>query len=136
MAPCWLFPKQFTVGVLNAVLSVAALAAMLCPPPWSCFSLVSQLVSHLAWLLCPPPWSCLPACLPSGLGCCVRLPGLVFLFSPVLSPACLLHCICSCFQHVSFLFSTCVCLFHLVLLGCLSINFCPMKNEAQNQASV
>ena len=25
------FPKQFTVGVLNAVLSVAALAGMLCP---------------------------------------------------------------------------------------------------------
>ena len=46
------FPKQFTVGVLNAVLSVAALAGMLCPPPW---------------LLCPHPWSCLPACLPSGL---------------------------------------------------------------------
>ena len=34
------FPKQFTVGVLNAVLSVAALAGMLCPPPW---------------LLCPHP---------------------------------------------------------------------------------
>ena len=31
--------------------------------------------------------SCLPACLPSGLGCCVRLPGLVFLLSPVLSPS-------------------------------------------------
>ena len=27
------FPKQFTVGVLNAVLSVSALAGMLCPPP-------------------------------------------------------------------------------------------------------
>ena len=30
--------------------------------------------------------SCLPTCLPSWLGCCVRLPGLVFLWSPVLSP--------------------------------------------------
>ena len=30
------------------------------------------------------PRSCLPACFPSGLGCCVRLFGLVFLFSPVL----------------------------------------------------
>ena len=30
--------------------------------------------------------SCLPTCLPSWLGCCVRLPGLVFLLSPVLSP--------------------------------------------------
>ena len=30
--------------------------------------------------------SCLPTCLPSGLGCCVRLPGLVLLLSPVLSP--------------------------------------------------
>ena len=26
--------------------------------------------------------SCFPTCLPSGLGCCVRLPGLVFLLSP------------------------------------------------------
>ena len=26
--------------------------------------------------LCPPPWVCLPSCLPAGLGCCVRLPGL------------------------------------------------------------
>ena len=49
------FPKQFTVGVPNAVLSVAALAGMLCPPPWSRLSLVSQLVSRLAWLLRPPP---------------------------------------------------------------------------------
>ena len=112
------FPKQFTVGVLNAVLSVSALAGMLCPPPQSWLALVSQLVSHLGWVLCPPPWSrlslvsglvsqlvsglgccvrvpglvfsclrsCLPTCLPSWLGCCVRLPGLVFLLSPVLSP--------------------------------------------------
>ena len=44
-------------------------------------------------MLCPFLWaglsfsclrSCLPACLPSGLGCCVRLLGLVFLLSPVL----------------------------------------------------
>ena len=26
------FPKRFTVGVLNAVLSVSALAGVLCPP--------------------------------------------------------------------------------------------------------
>ena len=41
-------------------------------------------------MLCPPRWaclrSCLPPCLPSGLGCCVRLAGLVFLLSAVLSP--------------------------------------------------
>ena len=40
-------------------------------------------------MLCPPRWACLrscfPPCLPSGLGCCVRLAGLVFLLSPVLS---------------------------------------------------
>ena len=44
---------------------------MLCPPLWSCLSLVSGLVSQLV---------------PSGLGCCVRLPGLVFLLPPVLPP--------------------------------------------------
>ena len=41
-------------------------------------------------MLCPPRWaclrSCLPPCLPSGLGCCVRLAGLVFLLSAGLSP--------------------------------------------------
>ena len=89
------FPKQFTVGVLNAVLSVSALAGMLCPPRWSCLSLVSGLVSHLVWdavsaspvvsFSCLRP--CLPACLPSGLGCCFRLAGRVFLLSPVLSPS-------------------------------------------------
>ena len=65
-----LFPKQFTVGVLNAVLSVSALAGMLCPRLWSCLPLVSGLVSQLV----------------SGLGCCVRLPSLVLLLSPNLSP--------------------------------------------------
>ena len=99
---------------------------MLCPPR-SCLSLVSGLVSKLVpsglgccvrlaglvfllspvlspslshiWsgVLCPPLWSChlslsclrscLPACLISGLGCCVRLAGLVFLLSLVLSPS-------------------------------------------------
>ena len=39
---------------------------MLCPPPWSRLSLVSQLVS--------------------GLGCCVPLPSLGLLLSPILSP--------------------------------------------------
>ena len=120
-----LFPKQFTVGVLNAVLSVSALAGVLCPPRWACLpiclpsgfvfqlgsgavsaslglspnlspSVLSPLVSRLALsftlagVLCPPRWaclrSCLPPCLPSGLGCCVRLAGLVFLLSAVLSP--------------------------------------------------
>ena len=145
------FPKQFTVGVLNAVLSVSALAGVLCPPPpnlspiWLCLpiclppgfvfhlgwgavsaslglspnlfpiglslsawlgccvrlaglvsGLVSQFASHLALsftlagVLCPPRWACLPIwlpiCLPSGLGCCVRLARLVFLLSAVLSP--------------------------------------------------
>ena len=84
-------------------------SGMLCPPPWSCLSLVSGLVSQLlslfclvaclsSGMLCLPPlglsfsclWSCLrsclPACLPSGPGCCVRLAGLVFLLSAVLSP--------------------------------------------------
>jgi len=36
-------PNSFTVGVLNAVLSVSALAGMLCPPPWSCLCLVPAL---------------------------------------------------------------------------------------------
>ena len=153
---CLVSPNSFNVGVLNAVLSVSALAGMLCPPPWSCLCLVSCLVSQSpnlffnlgccvrlsglvsvlspnlspslpacssAWdavsgslvlslsclwsclpvcqlvlqpgMLCPAPWSCL--CLVSGLvsqsaslffslGCCVRLPGLVFVLSHVLSP--------------------------------------------------
>ena len=46
-------------------LSVSALTGMLCPPRWACLR------------------SCLPPCLPSGLGCCVRLAGLVFLLSAV-----------------------------------------------------
>ena len=64
------FPKQFTVGVLNAVLSVSALAGMLCPRLWSRLPLVSGFVSQLV----------------SGLGCCVRLPSLVLLLPPNLSP--------------------------------------------------
>ena len=90
----FLFPEQFLVGVLNA--------------------LVSQLVSHPVWDAASASLvlsfsclrSCLPACLPSGLSglvfllslvlspslspspiCCVRLSGLVFLLSAVLSPS-------------------------------------------------
>ena len=69
----FLSPNSFTVAVLNAVLSVSALAAMLCPPPWSCLCLVSGLASQSPSLF-------------FSLGCCVRLPGLVFVLSPVLSP--------------------------------------------------
>ena len=80
-------------------------SGMLCPPGWSCLSLVCGLVSGL---LCHLGWdavsasvgrlrSCLPACLPSGLGCSVRLPGLVFLLSLVLSPQLLsLFCLVAC----------------------------------------
>ena len=69
--------------------------------------LVSQFVSHLALsftlagVLCPPRWACLQICLPvfsphlfpiwlclsPWLGCCVRLAGLVFFLSLVLSPS-------------------------------------------------
>ena len=87
------------------------LAGVLRPPPWSRLVLVSGLVSQLvsglgcsvhsflrsclptslrSGMLCPPSLvsfcSCLPTCRPSWLGCCVRLPGLVLLLSPVLSP--------------------------------------------------
>ena len=67
---------------------------MLCPPLWSCLSLVSvlvsQLVSHLFWdtvsaslvLSFSSPWSC--------------------------PPACLLGCVWSCFQRVSFVFRFCL----------------------------
>ena len=41
-------PNSFTVGVLNAVLSVSALAGVLCPPRWACLR------------------ACLPICLPPG----------------------------------------------------------------------
>ena len=82
------------------------------PPPWSCLALVSGLVSQCVFLskslvssfsclwsclptclrsgmLRPPPWSCLA--LVSGLAMllsvvCVRLPSLVLLLSPNLSP--------------------------------------------------
>ena len=60
------FPKQFTVGVLNAVLSVSALAGVLCPPRKAC--LLSPNLSP-TWL-CLSPW----------VGCCVRLAGLVSQF--------------------------------------------------------
>ena len=47
---------------------------MLCPAAWSCLCLVSGLVSQSPSLF-------------FSLGCCVRLPGLVFVLSPVLSPS-------------------------------------------------
>ena len=50
---------------------------MLCPLPWSCLCLVSGLVSQLVSQ---------SASLFFSLGRCVRLPGLVFLLSQVLSP--------------------------------------------------
>ena len=77
----------------------------LCPPGWSCLSLVCGLVPglvcHLGWDAVSASLgrlrSCLPACLPSGLGCSVRLPGLVFLLSLVLSPQLLsLFCLVAC----------------------------------------
>ena len=52
-------------------------ADMLCPPPWSCLSLVSGLVSHLVSQ--------------SGLVCCVRLPVLSFSRLRSCLPACLHH---------------------------------------------
>ena len=74
----------------------------------SCLSLVCGLVSglvcHLGWdavsasLGCLR--SCLPARLPSGLGCSVRLPGLVFLLSLVFSPS---FCLCFLSRSLSFI---------------------------------
>ena len=69
------FPKQFTVGALNAVLSVSALAGMPCPRLWSRLplvsGLVSQLVSHLGWGAASASlvssFSCLRSCLPTCL---------------------------------------------------------------------
>ena len=89
-------------------------SGMLCPPRWSClslvFGLVSQLVSHLVWDAVSASlvvsFSCLRPCLPSGLGCCVRLAGRVFLLSSALSPiwsgwlvvsfSCLRSCVPAC----------------------------------------
>ena len=74
-------------------------SGMLCPPGWSCLSLVSGLVCHLGWDAVSASLgrlrSCLPACLPSGLGCSVCLPGLVFLLSQLLSLFCLVACLSS-----------------------------------------
>ena len=114
---CLLIPQTVYGWGSQCFLSVSALTGMLCPPRWAptlspiwsgmlcpprwsfCLSLVCGLVSglvcHLGWdavsasLGCLR--SCLPACLPSGLGCSVRLPGLVFLLSLVLSPS---FCLC------------------------------------------
>ena len=55
-------PNSFTVGVLNAVLSVSALAGMLCPPPWSCLIVWSPVLSP-SLPACSSPWSCLQSCL-------------------------------------------------------------------------
>ena len=82
------FPKQFTVGVLNAVLSVSALAGVLCPPRWACLPicLPSGFVFHLGWgavsasLGLSPNLSPTWLCLSPWLGCCVRLAGLVSQF--------------------------------------------------------
>ena len=61
------FFNRWTVGILNAVFSVFALAGIPCPPPWSLLSLVSGLVLSptLTGMPCPPPWFCLS--LVSGL---------------------------------------------------------------------
>ena len=67
------FPKQFTVGVLNAVLSVSALAGVLCPPRWACLRSclpiclrICLLSFNLGGVLCSPRWASLPICLPPG----------------------------------------------------------------------
>ena len=63
----YFFPKQFTVGVLNAVLSVSALAGVLCPPRRACLLSPNLSPNVSPTWLCLSPW----------LGCCVRLSGLV-----------------------------------------------------------
>ena len=79
---------------------------LLCPPPWACLliclpiCLPSGFVFHLGWDAVSASLACLrsrlPACFPSGLGCSVRLPGLVSLLSLVLSPSfCLVACLSS-----------------------------------------
>ena len=73
------FPKEFIVGVLNAVLSVSALAGALCPPRWACLPicLPSGFVFHLGWgavsasLSMSPNLSPIWLCLSAWLGCCV-----------------------------------------------------------------
>ena len=125
LSPIW-SPILSLSGLRSSPIWSPIWAGMLCPPPWSCLSLVSGLVSHLVshlvfvWspifshLVPHLGWyavstslvlslsglrSCLPtslSCLSlvsglvfqlvSTLGCCVRLPGLVFVWSPVLSP--------------------------------------------------
>ena len=96
LSPTWLCLLRW----LGCCVRLAfTLAGVLCPPRWACllipqtvYGWVSQCflsVSALTGMLCPPRWACLPICLPpclpSGLGCCVRLAGLVFLLSAVLS---------------------------------------------------
>ena len=95
-------------------------SGMLCPPGWSCLSLVCGLgpglVCHLGWDAVSASLgrlrSCLPACLPSGLGCSVRLPGLVFLLSLVLSPQLLsLFCLVACLSSGMLCLPPWACLF-------------------------
>ena len=62
-------------------------------------------VSALTGMLRPPRWACLRSCLPSGLGCYVRLAGLAFFLSLVLSPS-----FCLCFvSYLVFYLGCCVC---------------------------
>ena len=113
------FPKQFSVGVLNAFLvcppclgccvrlqacvsPVSGLVSQLCPPILSpilsrlvflLFLVLSPSLSRWSGMLCLPTrlcFSCLRSCLPAGLGCCVRLR------LPGLCFSCLRSCLPSC----------------------------------------
>ena len=150
-ASACIFPKQFTVGVLNAVLSVSALAGVLCPPrracllspnlspTWLCLSpwlgccvrlagLVSQFVSHLALsftlagVLCPPRWACLRSCLPICLP-----PG--FNFHLGWGAICLPICLLGCCVRLAGLVSQFVSQFvsHLALSFTLAGVLCPPR---------
>ena len=124
-------------------------SGMLCPPPWSCLSLVSGLVSQLLSLFClvaclssgmlclpclglsfPCLRSCLPACLP---GCCVRLLG----SSP--SPACLRSFAPACFPAglvcpCSGLVSKISCAICATVWGLRWCNFC--ESQCQGSANM
>ena len=88
---------------VSASLVLACSCLPTCLPSWDAASvslvspslvsgLVSQLVSHLGWDAVFASWSRLSLVsglvsqLVSGLGCCVRLPSLGLLLSPILSP--------------------------------------------------
>ena len=91
------FSASLVWDAVSPVLSPVwdAVSASLVVPSSCLRSCLPQLVSHLVFeAVSASSFSCLrcclPACLPSGLGCCVRLAGRVFLLSTVLSPpACL-----------------------------------------------